>query len=130
LTRIFGGKFKKAAAITALAVAAVAVPATSAQARGSNCEIVGGGTFGIVSFTANITKNNCNYQVRAYIYTKYGLHGVDANEWYYGNTITGTGSTKAGMDVSDDPLQWGFQVNTGFGWETIATDNSVKDVFF
>lgn len=124
--------FKRIAMTGTVAAALALSSAGAANATvggGGNppCTIKGGGNLGIVSFTAQIVSNSCRYEVRGFIESRYGVHGVDAYEWYYGGSIVGTGTSKATMDVTDFPVDWGFQYLTGDGqWITVGTgDNFV-----
>ena len=116
------------ATAAAAVAAAVALPAT-ATARGVNCEVTGGGQIGVISFTTVISKNNCGFEVRGFVKVTYGTAGTRATQWDYGNTITGTGTSKAGFTIVDSPAEWGFQVYYDGSWQTYATQDGTVTAY-
>ena len=119
---------RKLIAVAAATVALTCGGITAAQAvtpamvapphGGGNCKITFGGNLGIKSITINITTNNCDYEVRAFVVGKFGNADQDL-QTFLGPSIVGTGSSKAGFNLLDSPIQWGIQyLNSSGSWVT------------
>ena len=82
---------------------------------------MGSGAFFFVrswSITINITTNNGDSEVRAYVMGKFGNADQDL-QMFLGPSIVGTGSSKAGFNLLDSPVDWGIQyLDSSGNWVT------------
>ncbi len=74
----------------------------------------GSGTPGTLSFTAHIT-DSCGYNARAYVSVEDFKSDFPYPD-HFGNTITSTGSSKAGWGVNDEVRYYGWEDYYSGAW--------------